>query len=87
MGNGLCNTAARIGGILAPQAPALASFWKPAPLIIFLIIALINLLLEMTILPETKGKPLPDLKDETERPATGTLKSVSNRDGGKLSTP
>ncbi len=66
MGNAVCNSSARIGAMLAPQVLLLDFLWKPGPTLLFFLLLIINFVLVFLLMPETKGKPLPDLKDNDE---------------------
>ncbi|VDM40486.1 unnamed protein product [Toxocara canis] len=49
-----------IGSVLSPQLVYLAKFWHPSPYFGAAIITLLATILAVALLPETKGKPLPD---------------------------
>ena len=57
---------ARIGGIIAPLILILGDYWQPLPLIVFGSVAVIAGLLVL-LLPETKGKTLPETIEEGEQ--------------------
>ncbi|KAJ8026748.1 Organic cation transporter protein [Holothuria leucospilota] len=65
VGVGVCSTAARVGGILSPLILLLDEVWKPLPLIIFGSSAIIGGLLVL-LLPESRGKMLPETIEEGE---------------------
>ena len=67
---GMCSTLARLGGILAPTVARLgAADWYDRPEIPFLIFGIATLIggLSAYLLPETKGKKLPDSIEEALR--------------------
>ncbi|PIK53111.1 putative organic cation transporter protein, partial [Apostichopus japonicus] len=65
VGVGMCSTAARVGGILAPLILLLDDVWEPLPLLIFGFSAVIGGILVL-YLPETRGKMLPETIEEGE---------------------
>lgn len=60
---GMCSMFGRIGSMLAPQAPLLATVFKDLPMIVFGIVAFISGLLTV-FMPETLNIELPDTLDE-----------------------
>ncbi|KAK3921008.1 Organic cation transporter protein [Frankliniella fusca] len=60
------STFGRIGSILAPQTPLLATVSESLPLTLFGVVSLSSGLLAF-LFPETKGRPLPETLDEAER--------------------
>ena len=60
---GMASVCARVGGMVAPQFLVLADFYKPLPLLLFGILSLIGGAMCL-LLPETKGKPLPQNFEE-----------------------
>lgn len=56
---GAASTSARVGGILAPYINIMAEIWKPLPLLLFGVAALLGVLFSIG-LPETHNKQLPD---------------------------
>ncbi|XP_072018557.1 organic cation transporter protein-like [Amphiura filiformis] len=64
-GVGISSMASRAGGILAPLILILDEYWAPLPIIIFGSSAIIAGLLVL-LLPETKGKTLPETIEEGE---------------------
>lgn len=74
VGVGVCSTAARVGGILSPLILLLDEVWKPLPLIIFGSSAIIGGLLVL-LLPESRGKMLPETIEEGEIFSMGSKKS------------
>ncbi|XP_072019159.1 organic cation transporter protein-like [Amphiura filiformis] len=83
-GMGISSMSARIGGILAPLILVLGDYWKPLPLIIFGACSISAGLLAL-ILPETKGKALPETLQEGElfgkRHQTTTNGNEEKQDG------
>lgn len=59
--NSFCSVSARVGGILAPQIIYLGHVWGAIPFLIFGLLAAADVAVFQLVLPETKGKPLPDL--------------------------
>uniref|UniRef100_A0A914VH80 Major facilitator superfamily (MFS) profile domain-containing protein n=1 Tax=Plectus sambesii TaxID=2011161 RepID=A0A914VH80_9BILA len=55
-----------LGSILAPQLIYLKTFWHPMPYAGAALISLISIVLAVLILPETKGKPMPDSLEEVK---------------------
>lgn len=74
VGVGVCSTAARVGGILSPLILLLDEVWQPLPLIIFGSSAIIGGLLVL-LLPESRGKMLPETIEEGEIFSMGSKKS------------
>ena len=64
-GVGICSTTARIGGIASPLILLLKDVWAPLPLILFGAPSLLAGLLAF-LLPETKGKSLPETVEQAE---------------------
>lgn len=65
VGVGICSTSSRIGGILSPLILLLDEVWEPLPLIIFGLSAILGGSLVL-LLPETRGKDLPETIEEGE---------------------
>lgn len=63
---GASSMSARIGGILAPYLLFLSTYWKPAPFLVFGILALLGGVCS-TFLPETHNKELPETLADGER--------------------
>lgn len=61
----MCNSTARIGSMIAPQILLLAIIWPPLPSLLLVILAILNLAVAFFWLPETKGRPLPDMSGDT----------------------
>ena len=55
----------RVGGILAPLILLLGDYWEPLPYVVFGSLAVLAGLTSL-LLPETKGKPLPETLEEGE---------------------
>lgn len=64
-GVGICSTASRVAGILAPLILLLDEYWEPLPLLIFGSTCIIGGLL-LLFLPETRGRRLPETIQEGE---------------------
>ncbi|XP_052132888.1 organic cation transporter protein-like isoform X2 [Frankliniella occidentalis] len=60
-----CMTFGRIGVVLAPQTPLLATVSESLPLTLFGVVSLSSGLLAL-LFPETKGRPLPETLEEAE---------------------
>ncbi|XP_026318984.1 organic cation transporter protein-like [Hyposmocoma kahamanoa] len=60
-----CSMFGRIGNLVAPQTPLLASYMETLPYLIFGVMAIISALL-MLLTPETLNKRLPDTVEEAE---------------------
>ncbi|XP_070567954.1 organic cation transporter protein-like [Ptychodera flava] len=65
-GIGICATCSNFGAILSPQILLLKTLWRPLPIIIFGILAIIAGILVLP-LPETRGMKLPETMAEGER--------------------
>jgi len=65
LGLGASSMAARVGGILCPYVNMLSDAWVPAPNIIYGGLAVLGGLSSL-LLPETRGKQLPDDEEEEE---------------------
>jgi MFS transporter, OCT family, solute carrier family 22 (organic cation transporter), member 4/5 len=63
---GAASMSARVGGVSAPYLLELSKFWKPLPILIFGITALMGGFLS-TFLPETYGKEMPETLADGER--------------------
>ncbi|XP_059172875.1 organic cation transporter protein-like [Physella acuta] len=71
IGMGVASMSARIGGILAPVFLDLQTISKPFPLIVFGSLSLLAGSLAI-LLPETAGKPLPQLPEDVDTSETCT---------------
>uniref|UniRef100_A0A914WPH9 Major facilitator superfamily (MFS) profile domain-containing protein n=1 Tax=Plectus sambesii TaxID=2011161 RepID=A0A914WPH9_9BILA len=60
LANGYASTWARVAGIVAPQILSTSKLWAPAPYLVLILMAVVDLVAFDTMLPETKGKPLPE---------------------------
>ena len=69
---GLSSSAARCGGMVAPLAVLLAEFGVALPLVVFGAVAVIASACAL-LLPETKGRPLPETLAECVAPPTGAV--------------
>ncbi|XP_055954393.1 organic cation transporter protein [Patella vulgata] len=63
IGMGVSSMSARIAGILVPTMLDLKSIWTPLPLVMFGSLSIVAGILAM-LLPETTGKPLPQLLED-----------------------
>lgn len=63
---GAASMSARVGGVSAPYLIYLSRFWKPLPILIFGVTALLGGFLS-TFLPETYGKEMPETLADGER--------------------
>jgi hypothetical protein len=50
----------RVGGALAPQVLRLGAEWALLPFAVFLLVAVANTIAFAVVIPETKGRPLPE---------------------------
>ncbi|KHN76525.1 Uncharacterized protein F23F12.3 [Toxocara canis] len=66
-----------IGSVLSPQLVYLAKFWHPSPYFGAAIITLLATILAVALLPETKGKPLPDTLFDAESRCERRLSIIS----------
>ncbi|VIO95417.1 Uncharacterized protein BM_BM59 [Brugia malayi] len=57
---GFIQTFNRIGNIIAPQIFVIGELWPPLPYLTMCLFALIEVMAFLWIIPETKGKPMPD---------------------------
>ena len=74
---GMCSTLARIGGILAPSVAQFGQYQPEVPFYIFGVATLIGGACGF-LLPETKGRKLPDtVEDAVSSEASGTESLVS----------
>ncbi|KAJ8025317.1 Organic cation transporter protein [Holothuria leucospilota] len=64
-GVGICSMSARVASMICPFILYLDDVWKPLPLLIFGSSAIIGGLL-LLLLPETRGKPLPETMQDGE---------------------
>ncbi|KAK3098437.1 hypothetical protein FSP39_019452 [Pinctada imbricata] len=67
IGMGTSSMTARVGGMLAPQILDLRMYWSPLPSIIFGGLSCLAGILAL-LLPETKGKPLPQTIEDIVNP-------------------
>ncbi|XP_072018665.1 organic cation transporter protein-like [Amphiura filiformis] len=65
IGMGISSMASRVGGILSPLITVLGDYWLPLPSIIIGCFAVLAGLLAL-LLPETRGKNLPETIEEGE---------------------
>lgn len=84
---GAASMSARVGGISAPYLIYLSQFWKPLPILIFGITALMGGMLS-TLLPETHNTQLPETLADGERLGKNLvevgceeLSTLSNKNG------
>ncbi|VDK88699.1 unnamed protein product [Litomosoides sigmodontis] len=57
---GFIQTFNRVGNIIAPQIFVVGEFWTPLPYLMMCLFALVEVIAFLWIVPETKGKPMPD---------------------------
>lgn len=69
---------ARVGAMIAPFAPLLGTVSQELPLLCFAAAPLVAAILACFLLPETRGRRLPDTVKEAE--AIGTDATTSLRD-------
>jgi OCT family organic cation transporter-like MFS transporter 4/5 len=60
VGTGFAAVFNRLGLVISPQILYMAYFWPPSKYIIFASLAAVAVVLNFIIIPETKGKPLPE---------------------------
>ncbi|EFO18407.2 hypothetical protein LOAG_10089 [Loa loa] len=81
---GFIQTFNRIGNIIAPQIFVIGEFWAPLPYLTMCLFALVEVIAFLWIVPETKGKPMPDRMpgDEytSDRAAKPLIKINKNND-------
>ena len=65
IGMGMSSVAARVSGIMSPIILLLGNYWAPLPLIIFGISSILAGVFAL-LLPETKGRPLPETLEDSE---------------------
>ncbi|XP_066293694.1 organic cation transporter protein-like [Branchiostoma lanceolatum] len=78
IGMGFSSTASSIGSIVSPFVWLLADLWRPAPYILFGVMAVVAGLLCM-LLPETKGEQLPQTLEDGEEFGKGVATAVFNK--------
>ncbi|KAM3722353.1 Organic cation transporter protein [Dirofilaria immitis] len=81
---GFIQTFNRLGNIIAPQIFVIGELWAPLPYLTMCFFALVEVTSFLLIVPETKGKPMPDRmpgeEDITEEPPKITIKLDKNND-------
>ncbi|CAG9535997.1 unnamed protein product [Cercopithifilaria johnstoni] len=79
---GFIQTFNRIGNIIAPQIFLIGEFWTPLPYLAMCLFALVEVTAFLWIIPETKGKPMPDRmpgeEDMAYRPPKPLIKIDQN---------
>ncbi|XP_071819159.1 organic cation transporter protein-like [Apostichopus japonicus] len=76
---GACSVAARIGGIVAPLTLVLDRVWEPLPLVLFATSSVLAGVL-VFLLPETKGKAMPDTIEDSLNLRNSSYKEVANNE-------
>ncbi|KAI4458692.1 solute carrier family 22 member [Holotrichia oblita] len=74
---GACSMFGRIGAMLSPQMPLLATYWQPLPLILFASMSMVAGLLTL-LFPETLNVKLPDTIHEAESIGRDQKKNAAN---------
>ncbi|EJW84145.1 hypothetical protein WUBG_04946 [Wuchereria bancrofti] len=81
---GFIQTFNRIGNIIAPQIFVIGELWPPLPYLTMCLFALVEVMAFLWIVPETKGKPMPDRmpgdEDTTVRAVKPLIKIDKNSD-------
>ena len=62
---GMSSMSARVSGILSPIILLLGNYWAPLPLLVFGISSILAGVFAL-LLPETKGRPLPETLEDGE---------------------
>jgi len=65
IGTGFTAVWNRLGLVISPQILYMAYFWPPSKYLIFAVLAAMAVTLNFILLPETKGKPLPEKMPST----------------------
>ncbi|XP_030850614.1 organic cation transporter protein isoform X1 [Strongylocentrotus purpuratus] len=88
VGIGMCSMSSRIGGIIAPLIRISGRSWRPLPFIIYGAASIAAGLLAL-LLPETKGRKLPETVEEGEnfRNATSDKKYIPVDEDDKDAVP
>ena len=87
MARAVCNVGSRLGSVIGPQVAFLGSLYGPGPAIVFGVLSLLHVLSAAIILPETKGRPLPDaLPSATVFPVSALPNFPSNNQSSRQST-
>ncbi len=76
MGNAFAYSTSRITAILAPNVFLLGELWKLGPWVLLLSVLVLDCLLNLFFLPETKNRPLPDLEEEDDEDAVEETENV-----------
>ncbi|XP_072014759.1 organic cation transporter protein-like [Amphiura filiformis] len=66
VGLGMCSAFGRVGSVSAPLIFIISEFWEPLPFVVFGVLSIAGGLASL-ILPETKGKNLPETIEEGEQ--------------------
>ncbi len=61
---GICSMLARVFGLVCPFVANLAVFWKPLPMLVLGLPALVASVLSLLVLPETSAESLPQDMEE-----------------------
>lgn len=77
---GFIQTWNRIGNIISPQIFVIGELWTPLPYLAMFVFALIEVTVFLLLVPETKGKPMPDRMPREDKSAdenSGPLTKVN----------
>ncbi|XP_072014758.1 organic cation transporter protein-like [Amphiura filiformis] len=66
VGLGMCSALGRLGSVSAPLIFIMSEFWEPLPFVVFGVLSIAGGLASL-LLPETKGKNLPETIEEGEQ--------------------
>ncbi|XP_072014760.1 organic cation transporter protein-like [Amphiura filiformis] len=66
VGLGMCSALSRLGSVSAPLIFIVSDFWEPLPFVVFGVLSIAGGLTSL-LLPETKGKNLPETIEEGEQ--------------------
>ncbi|XP_071855620.1 organic cation transporter protein-like isoform X2 [Apostichopus japonicus] len=82
---GICSVAARVGGMVAPLILVLGQYWVSLPLVCFGVSAILAAFL-MFMLPETKGRSMPDTIGDSVKLRRVPVRNEDNSVGGAVTT-
>ena len=75
---GTCSTVARLFGQVCPYVSTLAVYWKPLPMLVLGLPALLAAMLSLLVLPETSKESLPQDMDEALNLTKKNAKDVAH---------